>query len=163
MVLDLPGVGENLHDHPAFVINLTMNRTDTFENNMLVAQEYLQNQTGPMSTVSGLFLTGVGHTNKTTPDFPDFVLFFQSYIASCAPGNVGTLRSDGRREVIIWVMNLHPKSKGTVSYCIELLRKERSNIFKFSALSLNTKIFLMTVLYYWDMLNHCENQSVLET
>lgn len=112
-VLDLRGVGANFHDHVGFSLNLTINRPDTFDNNVLVANEYLQNQTGPMSTVSEFFFAGRGCTNKTTTDSPDVLIIIIASSASCAPGEIGTLRSNGKREINIWVSNIHPKSRGT--------------------------------------------------
>lgn len=111
-VLDLPGVGENFHDHVAFLMNLTINRTNFFENNVHVANEYLLKQTGPLSIPSEFFFVGLGNTSKATRDFPDFLLLIEAYLANCAPGNVGALRSDGRRDAIIYVANYHPKSRG---------------------------------------------------
>lgn len=113
VILDLPGVGQNLHDHVGSYLHFTMNRTDTYDNNILTANEYLQNQTGAMSNLGGANVVGAGHTKRTSPTYPDFQLFFGISATSCAPGEVGALHSDQRRQFTIVVANVQPKSRGT--------------------------------------------------
>lgn len=112
MVHDLPGVGENLHDHVSFSLSFTTNLTDFYDNNELVAKEYLQYQTGPMSAITGLYIGGMIYTNKTTREYPDMQIATVLESPNCAPGEVGTLHSNGGRQFSISPMSLHPESRG---------------------------------------------------
>lgn len=112
VVLDLPGVGQNLHDHVGSYLTFTINRTDTYGTNILTANGYLQNQTGPLSNVGVTSVSGTGCTNKTSPEYPDFQFLFVDSSVECAPGGFGALPSDGRRQFNAYVINVHPKSRG---------------------------------------------------
>lgn len=113
VVHDLPGVGENVHDHVAFALSFAINQSDIYDNNELVAKEYLEYQTGPMSAPGGAFIKGLSYTNKSTSDYPDLQIGLTIENPSCAPGEVGALRSDGKRVIGITAVNIHPKSRGT--------------------------------------------------
>ncbi|XP_046434278.1 glucose dehydrogenase [FAD, quinone]-like [Neodiprion fabricii] len=115
VVHNLPGVGSNYHDHMYFMINFTINEPDVYDNNWAAATEYLDFQTGPLSS------TGLGQvvaelaSSTTTPDFPDIQIFGLGYDADCAPGEIGALRSTGKRTIAMVVGYQHPKSKGRIS------------------------------------------------
>lgn len=112
VVKELPGVGSNSHNHPSFVMAFTINDTDTYDNDWAAAMEYLTWQTGPMSgTGVSEVMTNLA-TNMTTSDYPDIQLYFSGFDASCAPGGVNALRSNGLRTVSLHVVNYHPKSRG---------------------------------------------------
>lgn len=79
MVHDLPGVGENLHDHPDFVFNYTSDHSGPYrfsETPWLLAAifEYAQNRHGPVSSN----FAECGGFLKTSPelDAPDIQLHF---------------------------------------------------------------------------------------
>lgn len=115
VVKDLPGVGENLHDHVTFQLDFVINDPDTYDNNWAVAFEYLAYQTGPLS-YPGLNPVMAGlSTNASTPDFPNIQMYFTGYSAACSPGEINTLRSQGRRPVSMRVVNMHPKSRGKIT------------------------------------------------
>ncbi|XP_046750608.1 glucose dehydrogenase [FAD, quinone]-like [Diprion similis] len=115
VVQDLPGVGSNYHDHMYFMLNFTINTPDVYDNDWLAATEYLDFQTGPLSS------TGLGQvvaelaSTTTTSDFPDIQIFCLGYDADCAPGEIGALRSTGSRQISLVVAYQHPKSKGRIS------------------------------------------------
>lgn len=112
VVKDLPGVGENLHDHVSFVLEYHINDTDAYDNNWAAAFEYLAHQTGPLSSCGLNPAMAALSTSPESPDFPDIQLYFEGYNEACAPGDVHALRSQGRRAVRLRAVNMHPKSRG---------------------------------------------------
>ncbi|XP_046607192.1 glucose dehydrogenase [FAD, quinone]-like [Neodiprion virginianus] len=115
VVKDLPGVGSNYHDHPYFMLSFTINENDVYDNDWAVAAEYLAFQTGPLSSYG--IAGAIAHiaSTATTPDYPDIQIFSAGYQADCAPGEIGALRSTGRRTVTLSALYLHPKSRGRIS------------------------------------------------
>ncbi|XP_046629604.1 glucose dehydrogenase [FAD, quinone]-like [Neodiprion virginianus] len=114
VVKDLPGVGENYHDHISYSVDFTVNEPDVYDNNWAAATEYFAFQTGPLSASGLAGLAIVLNSSKSTSDYPDIQLAGYGYIADCAPGDIGALRSKGKRTVSIWVGYQHPKSRGRV-------------------------------------------------
>lgn len=108
----MPGVGENLNDHVGMALQFTINRTDFYENNEVVAKEYLEHQTGLMSATGGSYILGKVYSNRSNSDCPDLQLQVDCDLASCAPGPVGAKRSNGRYLVKITVVNVQTKSRG---------------------------------------------------
>jgi len=111
----LPGVGENLHDHPCAIIPLTMNEPDTFDNNWVTAFTYLVNQTGHLSSIGSMSAIGMLESKVATPNRPDIEVYIYSYLSNCATGEVGGLQSAGRRAVTLLPSFLYPKSRGRIS------------------------------------------------
>ena len=116
-VHNLPGVGQNLHNHVAFFTNFFIDDSDTAPLNWATAMEYLLFRDGLMS---GTGLSDV--TAKITtpyserPDVPDLQLFFSGYLASCArTGQVGELLSNNSRSIQIFPAVLNPRSRGYVT------------------------------------------------
>lgn len=142
-------MGENLQDHVALVVNFTSNQNDTYDNNVLVANEYLQKQRGPLSSIGAPYVVGTGYTNNTLPEYPDFQLFFGTFTTGCAPGEVGALRSDGRRQITVIVVNVHPKSRGT-----DLLNRDPDS--EISMLLSAVIIFLVVVFYVQEIRHQCK-------
>lgn len=97
-------------------MTFTINQTDTYENNVLIANEYLRNQTGLLSTVGDPYLIGAGCTQGASSDYPNLQLYFLAYGDGCAPGKVGALRSDRKRQITANIANLHPKSRGKYGF-----------------------------------------------
>nr|XP_033205998.1 glucose dehydrogenase [FAD, quinone]-like isoform X2 [Bombus vancouverensis nearcticus] len=115
VVKDLPGVGENLHNHVSYTLSWTINQPNEFDLNWAAALEYVSFQKGPMASTGLSQLTGILPSSYTTPDHPDLQFFFGGYQASCATtGEIGALMDGGRRSISISPTNTHPRSKGTL-------------------------------------------------
>ncbi|GAB0100510.1 glucose dehydrogenase [Sergentomyia squamirostris] len=116
-IVDLPGVGRNLHNHVAYFINFFINDSDTAPLNWATAMEYLLFRDGLMS--------GTGISDVTAKivsrfaenrDSPDLQFYFGGFLADCArTGQVGELRSNGSRSIQIFPAVLHPKSRGYIT------------------------------------------------
>ncbi|XP_017883554.1 glucose dehydrogenase [FAD, quinone]-like isoform X2 [Ceratina calcarata] len=115
VVKDLPGVGENLHNHVSYTVSFTINEPNEYDLNWAAAAEYVGFQRGPMSSTGMSQITGIIPSRYTSPDHPDLQFFFGGYQASCATtGEVGTLINGDRRSISISPTYLHPRSKGTL-------------------------------------------------
>lgn len=116
LVKDLPGVGENLHNHVSYTVSWTINKPNEFDLSWASAMEYMNFQRGPMASTGLSQITGIVPSSHTTGDHPDIQLFFGGYQAACATtGQVGALQDDGRRSISASPTNLHPRSKGYIS------------------------------------------------
>ncbi|KYN01283.1 Glucose dehydrogenase [acceptor] [Cyphomyrmex costatus] len=113
VVKDLPGVGENLHNHVSYTLSFTINQSNLFDLNWMSVAEYLAFQKGPMSSTGLSQLTGMLPSTYTTKNHPDIQLFFGGYQAACAStGEAGiTMDNNGRRISISPTMT-QPRSKG---------------------------------------------------
>ncbi|XP_033217541.1 glucose dehydrogenase [FAD, quinone]-like isoform X2 [Belonocnema kinseyi] len=115
VIKDLPGVGENLHNHVSYTISWDINERDEYYLNWAAATEYLNNQRGIMASTGLAQITGIIPSRYTTPEHPDLQFFFGGYQASCATtGEVGALMSNGPRRISISPTHLQPRSKGTL-------------------------------------------------
>lgn len=116
-VVDLPGVGRNLHNHVAYFTNFYINDTDTSPLNWATAMEYLLFRDGLMSGTGISDVTGKISTKyAAAPDVPDLQFYFGGFLASCAKtGQVGELLTNGSRSVQIFPAVLHPKSRGYIT------------------------------------------------
>ncbi|XP_046473234.1 glucose dehydrogenase [FAD, quinone]-like [Neodiprion pinetum] len=115
VVKNLPGVGENYHDHLYYQVTFTVNEADIYDNNWAAASEYLAFQTGPLSATGLNQVLGVISSPATMPDYPDTQIQCGGYLPTCAPGEIGALQSTGRRTVTFWSGWEHPKSRGRIS------------------------------------------------
>ncbi|XP_014467194.1 PREDICTED: glucose dehydrogenase [FAD, quinone]-like [Dinoponera quadriceps] len=115
VVNDLPGVGENLHNHVSYTLSWTINQPNVYDLNWAAATEYIAFQKGPMSSTGLAQLTGILPSIYTTPDHPDIQVFFGGYQAACATtGEVGaTMNGDGR-SISMSPTNIQPRSKGSL-------------------------------------------------
>ncbi|XP_018046200.1 PREDICTED: glucose dehydrogenase [FAD, quinone]-like [Atta colombica] len=113
VVKDLPGVGENLHNHVSYTLSWIINQPNVFDLNWVTAVEYLAFQKGPMSSTGLSQLTGMLSSSYATKNHPDIQFFFGGYQAACAmTGEKGaTLDNNGRRISISPTMT-QPRSKG---------------------------------------------------
>lgn len=113
-VVNLPGVGENLHNHQSYGIDFTLKQPKKDELNMDSAELYLYNQTGPMSSTGLAQLTGILVSNYTTADDPDIQIFFSGFQAVCNTGNrIVDLTSRNNKETVRFTsVNLQPRSRG---------------------------------------------------
>ncbi|TGZ54850.1 Uncharacterized protein DBV15_01942 [Temnothorax longispinosus] len=116
-VVDLPGVGENLHNHQSFGVDFTLSETNTNELNINSADIYFYNQTGPLSSTGLAQLTGILASNYTTNDDPDIQIFFAGYQAICDTGDrIPDLKADGNKETVRFTsVNLQALSRGRIT------------------------------------------------
>ncbi|XP_077275111.1 glucose dehydrogenase [FAD, quinone]-like [Temnothorax americanus] len=116
-VVDLPGVGENLHNHQSFGVDFTLSETNTNELNINSADTYFYNQTGPMSSTGLAQLTGILASNYTTSDDPDIQIFFAGYQAICDTGDrIPDLKADGNKQTVRFTsVNLQALSRGRIT------------------------------------------------
>lgn len=116
-IVDLPGVGKNLHNHVAYFINFFINDTDTAPLNWATAMEYLLFRDGLMSGTGISDVTAkVASKYASSPNNPDLQFYFGGYLADCAKtGQVGELKSDRPRSIQIFPAVLQPKSRGYIT------------------------------------------------
>ncbi|CAL1687432.1 unnamed protein product [Lasius platythorax] len=115
VVKDLPGVGENLHNHVSYTLSWTINQPNLYDLNWAAATEYIAFQKGPMASTGLSQLTGMLPSIYTTPDHPDIQLFFGGYQAACATtGEVGAVMNDHDRSVSMSPTMTQPRSKGNL-------------------------------------------------
>lgn len=115
VVKDLPGVGENLHNHVSFTVSWTLNQPNIYDLNWASVTEYIAFQKGPMSSTGMSQLTAMLPSIYTTPDHPDIQLFFGGYQAACATtGEIGSKIDDNGRSISISPTMTQPRSKGNL-------------------------------------------------
>ncbi|XP_051170539.1 glucose dehydrogenase [FAD, quinone]-like isoform X2 [Leptopilina boulardi] len=113
LVKDLPGVGENLHNHVSYTISWNINQRDEYYLNWAAVTEYVSNQKGIMGSTGMAQITGIIPSRYTTNDHPDIQFFFGGYQASCAAsGEVGALMSNDFRRISASPTHLQPRSRG---------------------------------------------------
>lgn len=114
VVHDLPGVGENLHNHQSYGVDFTVNEQYYPLLNQSSAEQYVYNQTGPLASTGLAQVTGMATSSYTTPDDPDLQIFFAGYQAVCTPSqNIADLSTfDNLMTVRFSAVNLHPTSRG---------------------------------------------------
>lgn len=116
-IVDLPGVGKNLHNHVAYFTNFFINDTDTSPLNWATAMEYLLFRDGLMSGTGISAVTAkISSAYAENPTVPDIQFYFGGFLASCAKtGQVGELLSNGSRAIQVFPAVLHPKSRGYIT------------------------------------------------
>ncbi|KAL6446941.1 hypothetical protein ACFW04_001378 [Cataglyphis niger] len=114
VVKDLPGVGENLHNHVSYTLSWTIDQPNLYDLNWAVAAEYVAFQKGPMASTGLSQLTAMLPSIYTTPDHPDIQMFFGGYQAACATGDVGTVINDNGRSISMSPTMTQPRSKGNL-------------------------------------------------
>ncbi|KYQ48074.1 Glucose dehydrogenase [acceptor] [Trachymyrmex zeteki] len=113
VVKDLPGVGENLHNHVSYTLSWTINQPNLFDLNWVTAAEYLAFQRGPMSSTGLSQLTGMLPSTYADKNHPDIQLFFGGYQAACAiTGEPGSTMDNNGRRISISPTMTQPRSKG---------------------------------------------------
>ncbi|XP_017883555.1 glucose dehydrogenase [FAD, quinone]-like [Ceratina calcarata] len=117
VVVDLPGVGENLHNHQSYGLDFTVDEDYYPLFNQTNAELYLKNQTGPFAATGLAQVTGMIASNLTTPDDPDIQIFFAGYQAVCAPKlDIPDLASGGpKMSVRFSSVNVQPTSRGRIT------------------------------------------------
>ncbi|XP_008551873.1 glucose dehydrogenase [FAD, quinone]-like [Microplitis demolitor] len=117
VVLDLPGVGKNLHNHVSYKLDFILANEPNSEGfNLDNVSQYIRNQTGPLSSSGLAQVTAILSSRYTTPDYPDLQIFFSGFQASCREnGNVDLTNYYNKRTVRFTAVNLHAKSRGIIS------------------------------------------------
>ncbi|KOC66688.1 Glucose dehydrogenase [acceptor], partial [Habropoda laboriosa] len=117
VVHDLPGVGENLHNHQSFGIDYVLDEDYYSELNEKSANQYIYNQTGPLSCTGLAQVTGILASNLTTADDPDIQIFFAGYQAVCNPKeNIADLGVHGSKQSVRFTsVNVRPTSRGRIT------------------------------------------------
>ena len=118
VVADLPGVGENLHDHPCVALQVLSpagvggsNRDNPLSDKALA--QWRLDRSGPAAFFSQ---NGVGFVARkpdaTVPDY-EFLFDYNPDVSDSSP-LAGAEGADQRSGYKIWAVLLHPKSRGTV-------------------------------------------------
>ncbi|XP_046753875.1 glucose dehydrogenase [FAD, quinone]-like [Diprion similis] len=115
VVENLPGVGRNFHDHIVYPISFTINEPDVYENNWAALAEYISFQTGPLSNTGLGQVVGTLKSGVTTPELPDIHIVGNGFYAACAPGGIGELKGEGKREFTLWSGYEYPKCRGRIT------------------------------------------------
>ncbi|XP_023318416.1 glucose dehydrogenase [FAD, quinone]-like [Trichogramma pretiosum] len=110
VVHDLPGVGRNLHNHVSYGLDFTIQYPNSSGNSFSPTDQYLANQTGPLSSTGLAQVTGILASEYTSPDDPDIQMFFAGFEANC-----GLNDSSSMRHVQFIPVNLHTESRGEIS------------------------------------------------
>nr|XP_034827831.1 glucose dehydrogenase [FAD, quinone]-like [Maniola hyperantus] len=119
VIKDLPGVGQNLHDHVGVTLEFTLTKEpDVPELSWASAMEYLLGGQGPLSGTGLSQLTGKVNSRLATAggSHPDVQFYFDGYSAACGDGSVRdaeTLADESnKRTVNISAIALQPRSRG---------------------------------------------------
>ena len=122
VVVDLPGVGKNLHNHVSYGMDFTVPDPPMTSYSYTDVNEYLANQTGPLSSSGLAQVTGIIASKYTTPDDPDMQIFFSGYQEACVfDWAVDRKLGGDNNPVRMSAVNLHAKSRGT-SLCFFCLQ-----------------------------------------
>ncbi|KAJ2942788.1 hypothetical protein O0L34_g14975 [Tuta absoluta] len=115
-IADLPGVGQNLHNHVGVDLSFVMTKSkDTPELNWGTAAQYLLSRTGPLSATGMSQVTGLANTKYAPAGgrHPDAQFFFRGSDADCADGTMPDSNTIEKHPVLgISVVNVQPKSRG---------------------------------------------------
>ncbi|KAI4495581.1 hypothetical protein M0802_008593 [Mischocyttarus mexicanus] len=115
-VLNLPGVGENLHNHVSYGLDFTLGEPVQNELNVNSADLYLYNQTGPLSSTGLAQVTAILPSKYTTKDDPDIQLFFAGYQATCTSKQViADLQvTNNQQSIRMTSVNVQSRSRGYI-------------------------------------------------
>lgn len=130
-IVDLPGVGENLHNHASYGVDFVLNQKAVGELTPDNVHLYFYNQTGPLSSTGLAQLTGILTSNYTTDEDPDIQVFFAGYQAICDTGDrIPDLQSRSENQTVRFTsVNLQTRSRGKrASDCINRVRAADSEI-----------------------------------
>ncbi|XP_034827830.2 glucose dehydrogenase [FAD, quinone]-like [Maniola hyperantus] len=119
VIADLPGVGQNLHNHVGIKLEFTLTKEpDVNELSWESAMEYMLKRQGPLSSTGLSQLTGKVNSRLAAADgrSPDVQFFFDGYSAACGDGSVGdpeTLSDESNKRTFnISVIAVQPRSRG---------------------------------------------------
>ncbi|XP_051160894.1 glucose dehydrogenase [FAD, quinone]-like [Leptopilina boulardi] len=116
VVHNLPGVGKNFHDHAAYFLTFSINKTSESVLNWDTLMEYLRFRKGPLSSTGLWTVTGMTNTKYANPeeDQPDIHSIFGGYSTLCSDLRNSKNNITSRREISVLLILLRPKSKGYV-------------------------------------------------
>ncbi|XP_014604941.1 PREDICTED: glucose dehydrogenase [FAD, quinone]-like [Polistes canadensis] len=116
VVHDLPGVGENLHNHVSYGLDFNLGQPPKDELNVDSADLYLYNQTGPLSSTGLAQVTAIIPSQFTTEDDPDIQLFFAGFQATCTSKQViADLQVTNNQQTIrMTSVNIQSRSRGYI-------------------------------------------------
>lgn len=117
VVMDLPGVGENLHNHQSYGLSYTVDETYYMMFNESSTKQYVYNQTGALAGTGLAQVTGMLASNFTDETDPDTQIFFAGYQAMCKPKtNIAdlTVKND-RMTITMTSVNVRPTSRGKLA------------------------------------------------
>ncbi|VVC99737.1 unnamed protein product [Leptidea sinapis] len=118
VIKDLPGVGQNLHNHIGVRLDFTLTKEpDVPELTWESAMEYMLQRTGPLSGTGLSQLTGIINSRYAAAGgrHPDVQYFFSGYHSGCGDGSVegpGGLDEKKKRRLTIAAISLQPRSRG---------------------------------------------------
>ncbi|XP_076166298.1 glucose dehydrogenase [FAD, quinone] [Ptiloglossa arizonensis] len=117
VVHNLPGVGENLHNHQSYGVDFITNEKYKDLLNEKNVNEYLKRQTGPLSGTGLAQVTGILASEFTTADDPDTQIFFAGYQAICkTKTKIADLTTyDDKMTVRFSAVNVQPDSRGRIT------------------------------------------------
>lgn len=121
VVQNLPGVGENFHNHVSYNLQFDSNVPARNDLTISAAREYAADSSGIMSSSGLAQLVGNVASNYTTQDNPDIQIYFGGHQAIC-PNAIELERrqmATGRRTFAMQPLLVQPRSRGF--RCLNLL------------------------------------------
>nr|XP_034827832.1 glucose dehydrogenase [FAD, quinone]-like [Maniola hyperantus] len=124
VIKDLPGVGQNLHDHVGVTLEFTLTKeSDVPELSWASAMKFLMERKGPLSGTGLSQLTGKVNSRLAGAggSHPDVQFYFDGYSAACGDGSVRdaeTLSDESNKRTVKNLFNsisaiaLQPRSRG---------------------------------------------------
>ncbi|XP_032684543.1 glucose dehydrogenase [FAD, quinone]-like [Odontomachus brunneus] len=114
-VVELPGVGKNLHNHASYGMDFVLNQPAVEELNSINIYSYMYNQTGPLASTGLAQLTAILKSSYTTDDDPDIQIFFAGYQAICdMEGKIPDLQTRSNQTIRMTSVNLQTRSRGWI-------------------------------------------------
>lgn len=132
-IVDLPGVGKNLHNHVAFFTNFFINDTDTSPLNWATAMEYLLFRDGLMSGTGISAVTGkISSRYVERPGVPDLQVCFKSSFAPIKCSLINSIHcyfsfisldfwqaAPRPVKLVNYFRTIHDPSKCSLQFCIQ--------------------------------------------
>ncbi|XP_052738928.1 glucose dehydrogenase [FAD, quinone] [Bicyclus anynana] len=119
VVKELPGVGQNLHNHVGVNLEFTLTKEpDVPELSWESAMEYMLKRQGPLSATGMSQLSGKINSRLAAGGgrHPDVQYFFNGYGSSCGDGSLGDadaiVDENNKRTITISAIALQPRSRG---------------------------------------------------
>lgn len=115
-VVNLPGVGKNLHNHVTYSLKFNIDEPDYEVLNLATSTEYLLQRRGIMASTGLSQVTAkIPGPFAEDPNSPDTQIFFNGYNAMCSQtGELTERASNGSRQMLISPVVLHPRSRGEI-------------------------------------------------
>ncbi|CAH2093881.1 unnamed protein product [Euphydryas editha] len=118
VIKELPGVGQNLHNHVGVNLQFTLTKEpDVPELSWPTAMDYMLLREGPLSATAMSQLTAKINSRYASAGgrHPDIQLFFNGYYAACGDSSLvdpETLEDLNRRQISISAIAVQPRSRG---------------------------------------------------